>query len=136
MVNCTKFKKLVNIIDDQSNNIINNRPDNTIDDCPDDIINNQISNIHDIIEPVETSNKQNRKEYHKIYAAKNKEKIQKEIICDQCGIKYSQNNVIHHKNTKKHNYLIMCNTINVNINLINKSLEIIAKNIDLFKEMS
>jgi hypothetical protein len=56
-------------------------------------------------------NKKDRTKYYKDYAEKNKEKLNKDYICEICGGKYKQPNKSNHVNTSKHQNGILINKL-------------------------
>jgi hypothetical protein len=50
----------------------------------------------------ENIKKQNRQQYYKDYAEKNKDKLKEDFICEICGGKYKHMSRAHHIKTKKH----------------------------------
>jgi isopropylmalate/homocitrate/citramalate synthase len=64
------------------------------------------------------NNKKDRRQYYKDYAQKNKEKLQEQFICEDCGGKYKKVNKANHSQTKKHqNSLLIKKLKNDNENM-------------------
>lgn len=49
-----------------------------------------------------SSKNKDRKQYFKEYAEKNKDKLNKDCICEECGGKYKYVNKANHEKTNKH----------------------------------